>query len=576
MGKLLERLSEGMVTRNLREESHSLVKKWTQTGLLEGLKDDWTKRNLSILLENQTARLIKEATTMSGGDVEGYASSAFPMVRRVFGELLANKIVSVQAINQPTSLIFYIDFQYTNTRLNKVAGDSVYGGQRVGRELTTSGGVDLSGFAAADSGFYNLMNGYTSPTASAVALTITAMTSGTYGASEGLNRGVKFDPDFTSGTTVFAIGKFARADVETGGNYMNFDNMVALVLHTGSVPAGGALPTGSQVKRLTQWSGSTKTHVQVTVASEDGTTTAAQLMTFLTGGTIKATFPIRDVFANVGDTALGAVVGSTNWGLENQTVIPEIDLKVDSVDVRAVTKKLKYKWTQEVAQDLNAWQNLDAESELTQVASELIQLEIDREILEDLMQNAKAGTFYWSASPGLFVDKLTGAEVGASAKAPDFTGTVSEWYQTLLDTLNLLSAQIQRKTLRGGGTYVVCGPEIAGILEGTAGWRASVTNDEASGTAGVQSPGTISKKWDVHVLADFPRQLILMGRKGKSVLETGYVYAPYVPLEFTPVFFDPESGVPRKMVMTRYAKKMIRSDFFGVVVVRGLFGESGA
>ena len=572
MSKLLEKLSEGMVTRNLREEAITLVKKWTKTGLLEGLKSDWDKRNMSILLENQTARLLKEATTMSGGSVEGYATSAFPLVRRVFGELLANKIVSVQAINQPTSLVFFIDFTYTNTRLGQVAAESVYGGGRVGQQITAGVNLDIS---TVERAFYSLNNGYSSPTAS-VLPTISAVVSGTFGASEALNRAVRFDPDFVSGTTTFACGKFAVSALETGGNYLNRDDLVAITLFTGSTPAGGTLLTGSQVRRLTQWSGSTTTHILVFVASVDGTHTPANLMTFLTGGTISASFPIKDVFT--AGNGLSAVVGTTNWGLENQTSIPEIDLKVDSVDIRAVTKKLKYKWTQEVAQDLNAWQNLDAESELTQVASELIQLEIDREILEDLLKNAKGGVFYWSRSPGLFVDKTTGAEVGAATKAPDFTGTVNEWYETLVETMNDVSAQIQRKTLRGGATYAVCGPEVASILEATSGFRASVTFDETSGSgdAGPKTVGQISKKFDIHVLADFPRNVILLGRKGKSVLESGYVYAPYVPLEFTPTLFDPESAVPRKMVMTRYAKKMIRPDMYGLVIVRGMFGESGA
>ena len=570
MANLLEKLSEGMLPRNLREESISLVKKWTRTGLLEGLKSDWDKRNMAVLLENQTARLLKEATTMSGGNVEGYATSAFPLVRRVFGELLANKIVSVQAINQPTSLVFFIDFTYTNSRLGSVAGESVYGGGRVGQQITA--GVDLN-MSTVEKAFYSLNNGYTSPTAS-VLPTLTAVTSGNYGSSETVNKAVRFDPDFVSGTTKFAQASFPVSELETGGNYLNRDDLVAITLFTGSVTAGGRLVSGSQVRRLTTWHPTSSAHIIVTISSD--TIAAANLMTFLTGGTVSASFPIKDVFT--AGNGLSSVVGTTNWGLENQTSIPEIDLKVDSVDIRAVTKKLKYKWTQEVAQDLNAWQNLDAESELTQVASELIQLEIDREILEDLLKNAKGGTFYWSRSPGLFVDKTTGAEIGASTKAPDFTGTVSDWYETLVETMNDVSAQIQRKTLRGGATYAVCGPEIASILEATSGFRASVTFDETSGSgdAGPKTVGQISKKFDIHVLADFPRNVILLGRKGKSVLESGYVYAPYVPLEFTPTLFDPESGVPRKMVMTRYAKKMIRPDMYGLVIVRGMFGESGA
>ena len=304
-------------------------------------------------------------------------------------------------------------------------------------------------------------------------------------------------------------------------------------------------------------------------------------MTELTGNaTHTVMFPMEDDFGGTPSAgsadALGAVVGQTSWGLEANAAIPEIDIKVDSVSVTAITKKLKAKWSPELGQDLNAYHNLDAEVELTSILSEQIALEIDREILHDLVQGAKAGTYYWARSPGLFVNRTTGVEVGSAAKAPDFTGTVSEWYETLLETVNDVSAQIHRKTLRGGANFLVTSPEVANILEFTSGFRASVTADVDKGSAGTVKTGTISKKWDIYVDPYFPRNLILVGRKGNSFLESGYVYAPYVPLQVTPTIFGPEDFVPRKGVMTRYAKKMVRPDFYGLVIVRGLLGEGGA
>jgi hypothetical protein len=219
---------------------------------------------------------------------------------------------------------------------------------------------------------------------------------------------------------------------------------------------------------------------------------------------------------------------------------------------------------------------LDAEVELTSILSEQIALEIDRELLNDLIRGATAGTYYWSRSPGLFVKRDTGVELGATAAAPDFTGTVSEWYETLLETVNDVSAQIHRKTLRGGANFLVTSPEVANIMEFTSGFRASVTADVDRGTAGAFKTGTISKKFDVYVDPYFPRNLILVGRKGNNFLESGYVYAPYVPLQVTPTIFGVEDFVPRKGVMTRYAKKMVRPDYYGLVVVRGLLGESGS
>jgi len=271
------------------------------------------------------------------------------------------------------------------------------------------------------------------------------------------------------------------------------------------------------------------------------------------------------------------VAGTTQWGLENNEAIPEIDIKVDSVSITAQTKKLKAKWTPELQQDINAYHNLDAEVELTSILSEQIALEIDQEILEDLLQGATAGTFYWSRKPGKFVQRTgtttnTGGQPQTTSLWPDFTGTVSEWYETLLETVNDVSAQIHRKTLRGGANFIVCGPEVSNLLEFTSGFRADTTADENRGTAGALKVGQISKKWDIYVDPYFPRNAILVGRKGNSFLESGYVYAPYVPLQVTPTIFGPEDFVPRKGVMTRYGKKMVRPDMYGIVIVEDLLG----
>jgi hypothetical protein len=272
--------------------------------------------------------------------------------------------------------------------------------------------------------------------------------------------------------------------------------------------------------------------------------------------------------------SVGAVSGSALWPLEALTTLKEIDIKVDSVAVTAMTRKLKAKWSPELAQDLNAYHNLDAEVELTSILSEQIALEIDQEILKDLTEGATAGTLYWSRMPGKFLNRESGAAVdpGAITLAyPDFTGTVSEWYETLLETINDISARIHRKTLRGGANFVVCGPEVASILEFTAGFRANTAVDaENAGSWGAQQVGSLSRKMDIHVDPYYPRSVVLVGRRGSSFLESGYVYAPYVPLQVTPTIFGPEDFVPRKGVMTRYAKKMVRPDMYGIVVVRDL------
>ena len=280
-----------------------------------------------------------------------------------------------------------------------------------------------------------------------------------------------------------------------------------------------------------------------------------------------------DESTDAGNTdTLGALVGAAAWEMEGSVDLPEISIRVDSVAVTAVTRKLKASWTPELAQDLNAYHNLDAEVELTGILSEQIALEIDQEILSDLVSGAKAGTLYWSRRPGLFVKRTTGADATSLAAPPDFTGSVSEWYETLVETINDVSADIHRKTLRGGANFLVCGPEVANILEFTSGFRASVTADDDTGTVGAINTGSISKKWDLYVDPYFMRNVILVGRKGSSFLESGYVYAPYVPLQTTPTIFHADDFTPRKAVMTRYGKKMVRPDMYGLVIVRDLEG----
>jgi hypothetical protein len=394
---------------------------------------------------------------------------------------------------------------------------------------------------------------------------------------------LRFDPDIQSGSSFCVLS--AAWDTFDTGSQLNKDNLISISGTVPNVADGGFI---NQLKRLTR-----KNFVaNADYISDVQFARDSLLFTFISDaagstvvdpGTFSATLDgcvtynhaITDNFVQ-GSGQPGSVLGTTSWGLENNESIPEIDIKVDSVAVTAVTKKLKAKWTPELGQDLNAYHNLDAEVELTSILSEQIALEIDREILEDLVKGSTAGTYYWARSPGLFVNRTTGVEVGASSAAPDFTGTVSEWYETLVETINDVSAQIHRKTLRGGANFIVVSPEVANILEFTSGFRASVSLDDDKGTVGAVKTGAISKKWDVYVDPYFPRNVILVGRKGGSFLESGYVYAPYVPLQVTPTIFGVEDFVPRKGVMTRYAKKMVRPDMYGLVIVRGMVGEAGA
>jgi len=605
MAGIIERLTEGVINRDLRAEGHALLQKWERTGLLEGISTERQRHSMARLLENQAKELLRETSTMAGGDVEGFAAVAFPIVRRVFAGLIANDLVSVQPMSLPSGLIFFLDFTVSrdqgdgaNDQYSRLAynwSSSFYGGGKVGSEIT--GGVELDEYGVGYAGgAYNLNNGYSSPTGSALgnAITLTPQAGayGVFGSQESsasvLNKAVTWDPDLVSGSTWVAevtvlVGGMDQCSTDGPQSFNVSSSGGNGILRTNLGPVASS---ARLIRRHTQVVSSSGTPrlklVFVSTGSDGGDTNGnagnvQELSTMVLGALTSSLNTVSWAQTDdlVAGGALGSVVGQAVWGLENQQNIPEIDIKVDSVAITAVTKKLKAKWTPELGQDLNAYHNLDAEVELTSILSEQVALEIDREILADLVNGATASTYYWSRSPGMFLNRETGVEVGASTKAPDFTGTVSEWYETLIETINDVSAQIHRKTLRGGANFVVVGPELANLLEFTAGFRASVTNDDEKGSIGAVKVGSLSKKFDVIVDPYFLRNVVLVGRRGSSFLESGFVYAPYVPLQTTPTIFGPEDFVPRKGVMTRYAKKMVRPDMYGLVIVRGLLGESG-
>ena len=629
---IIETLTEGMVNRNMEREGAALLNKWTQTGLLEGLSGS-QKQNMAVLLENQAKSLLKEQNSMSSGPgIEGFAAVAFPIVRRVFAGLIANDLVSVQPMSLPSGLIFFLDFTYgrnlgTNATQDSRFGNdsstqgaaSIYGTNKVGSQVT--GGVNLVDPTTKGnlSGPREMVGyAYASPTGSnAAALAgqtaadqiVVAQFKLDGSLTQAQKKLLKFDPDLLAVTdsslAIFVVDiakdRNAFKSVTSGQTDADFDNLAAITMteqgmidileHAdilGHTPNAGELSTvrrltslvtdsdrGFGLSQLTSNADAVRfviTHTQPGDLSAEVMTATTSAGPILAGG---FSFPVKDGVGTAAAPAAGAIAGY-NYPLEGNEKIPEIDIKVDSIAITAQSKKLKAKWTPELGQDLNAYHNIDAEVELTSILSEQIALEIDREILADLVNGATAATFYWSRSPGLFVDRLTGAELGASSAAPDFTGTVSEWYETLIETINDVSAQIHRKTLRGGATHVVCSPEVANILEFTAGFRANVTADADKGDIGAVKVGSLNRKFDVIVDPYFPRNVLLVARIGSSFLESGYVYAPYVPLQTTPTIFGPEDFVPRKGVMTRYAKKMVRPDMYGLVICRGLLGESGS
>ena len=284
---------------------------------------------------------------------------------------------------------------------------------------------------------------------------------------------------------------------------------------------------------------------------------------------------VLDIGAN-GDALTVPTFEHDGSSFTESPAIPEIDIKIESLAVTAVSRKLKAKWSPELAQDLNAYHSLDAEVELTQILSEQIALELDREVLNDLLTQANGANLFWSRAPGKFVNKLTGATITRDNSTstsfepgPQFTGTVRDWYETLVETIIDAGNIIHRKTLRGSANFIVIGPDVATIFESSVMYKPSYSID-GQGQAGALSIGaekigSLSNRFTVYKDPYFPRNKVLVGYKGGSYLETGYVYAPYVPLIVTPTIFAPEDFTPRKGVMTRYGKKMVRSDFYGTV-----------
>lgn len=525
--------------QNQRLVSAKKVQKWKKTGLLEGLKTPQEQVRMARLLENQARALLKEASDTS--DIKGFQAIAFPMVRRVFGHLLTQEIASVQPMALPSGLLFWLDFTHGSQKAGNNTDDW----------LTTGGSVygnpisPLTGGADATGGHYFLHSSYSQFEASA-SVGIASSASATWA-------DVDYDPDLSSAVALGQLFKVtvdyaenaAITNVDTT-NYKVFaisgtvnDTLVTDYLRRHNALAGTVLTvfyTGSQ--ELNSGSSVSLAYVKKDVLGAD-----------TTGTTLNPAF---------------------EYAFDNADPIPQIDVKIASMPVTANSRKLKVLWTPEVAQDLNAYHSVDAEAELTTIMSDHIALDIDSEVLQDMVNNARAAKFYWDRRPGFFVDKNTGAPLTDS---PSFTGNVQEWYLTLMETVLDVSNTIHRKNLRSGANFMVTSPDVCTILESMQAWRPILTLDDPSETKysmGVEKTGTLGGRFQVYKAPFFFRNVILVGYKGDDWLSTGYVYAPYVPLIVTPTIYEPDNFTPRKGVMTRYAKQIVRGDYYGLVVIKGM------
>jgi len=649
----LNQLTEGIRDRNVGAEGRRLVEKWTRTGLLRGLGDH-KRETMSRLLENQAAQLLREqnsistgaASGTSSGDIRGFTNIAFPIVRRVFGGLISNELVSIQPMSLPSGLLFYLDYTYgsnvggdantTTGAEGSVASEQYAQGQSI-YNLPTGKGVRSGSLAIG--GQYDLVGaGYTKVHATATGTSWSLLASGAYMGSKTLQSGLtamchatgtdgkllQFDPQVTTlieddpGRSNTGRFQFMFWDVTSMPANIDLTAVREVGIFTqGSGGGFDPLATSSPgLKELGAGAGGTAAEIQggkgllnVRRLNQLGTyvsgkftpdplvtrsTTNAALLTVVSG-----TYPI-DMAGSAGSASENNVTGSyvvgatlsvggdgdvltiptfeSDFSTTPQIVIPEIDIKIESIAVTAQTRKLRARWSPELAQDLNAYHSLDAEVELTQILSEQIALEIDREILADLLTEAKGANYYWSRMPGKFVNKTNGTaqnKASSLAAGPTFTGTVREWYETLVETIIDVANEIHRKTLRGSANFVVTSPDVATIFEASVLYKPNYSLDGQGQVGqpfslGAAPIGSLSNRFTVYKDPYFPRNKILVGYKGGSYLETGYVYAPYVPLIVTPTIFAPEDFTPRKGVMTRYGKRMVRADFYGTVTVMDL------
>ena len=549
--------SNSQVRRQM-DETKGLVGKWSKTGLLEGIDSEYDRHGMAIMLENQAKQLVTEAnSTGTSSNSEQWSGVALPLVRRVFAEIAAKDFVSVQPMNLPSGLVFYMDFKYGTAQpgFNNTAtpagnpsapafqANSVFG-VTSGLDQDPTGGLYGSGRFG-----FSINDVTTNVPASGSALSTT--TSGSISAALTMALDADFD-EFNYDS------KFTTANSASiaAGHFKKISVPAALLSEADLEGVRGYLISGSTAAKITAY------YPQFTKNVNDTT------LTFIVSGSITNATPETIAIGFQKQPASNSR-GDFQDTLGNGTDIniPEINVELKSESIVAKTRKLKAIWSPEFAQDLNAYHSIDAEAELTSMLSEYISQEIDLEILDMLIQNAVT-TEKWSAQVGFEYNAGTdNFTVGG------FTGTAytqGTWFQTLGTKIQKVSNKIHQKTMRGGANFLVCSPDVATILESIPGYAADTDGTKMQFAMGVQKVGLLNSRFTVYKNPYMTDNVILLGYRGAQFLETGAVYAPYIPLIMTPLVYDPTNFTPRKGVMTRYAKKMVRPEFYGTIKVNGL------
>ena len=551
INQLLEESAGGW--KNLQNDAARMASKWGKTGLLEGL-DETGKNNMAMILENQAKQLVVEANstgqggaTFTAGAGDQWAGVALPLVRKVFGSLSTKEFMSVQPMNLPSGLVFFLDFQYGQSkRLNHTAGGDVYGTGSLYGVTNPAGGADPSGGLYGAGRFGYTINQKSASLAAGVAKATWAQVAYAGELSASIAAGVTYSSLTVNMSSLTGSG-FTSPD---------FEGVRAFTATTASVATDATiLPQYTSVNPAT----GTVTFIHAVSSASYASASEVAYVTY--------NVQPKDNYRGDFEDASGAGYANAGSTAADQLAIPSIDIKMKSEAIVAKTRKLKAQWTPEFAQDLNAYQSLDAEAELTAIMSEYIALEIDLENLDMLIQDASAGDEYWSAKNN---QALNSAKTGFDNLG--FFNTQGAWFQTLGTKFQKISNKIHQKTLRGGANFLVCSPAVATILESIPGFASSSDGDvtKSSYAFGIQKSGNLNSRYTVFKNPYMTENVILMGYRGTQFLETGAVFAPYVPLIMTPMVYDPETFTPRKGLLTRYAKKMIRSEFFGRVFVSDL------
>ena len=586
MGALLESGLVGNIgLKHLKVIKEDTINKWDSLGFLEGLKGH-QKENVAQLYENQASHLINEASTTS--DSGSFETVVFPIIRRVFSKLLANDIVSVQAMNLPIGKLFYFvpniqsyqnaDNQHYAPYGSPNGPDSPNAGYNYnnGRDLYdrfyegNEPALDPPGLFDYSKGQFSAITGVAvtaqwnsttlnlEPAAYAenayrkVLLIMSGFASDAAGKLIGPDGNPIDNESFLSDLTIYgsSLNSFTSGNTTNpylfrvvtqryGKGIVQYGNNNSTLLFPESKTGGG------QYDNICDVNGDIYLEVDLQVPCEVG----ADSLDGYSGSTFSST---------AGNNQAFVPVYRIYKNLEFEDRIGEVSFDLQSVTVSVTERKLRAQWSPEMAQDVAAFHNIDAEAELTALLSEQVAAEIDREILRDLRKGA-AWNLRW--------DYNGWKRLGTNA----VPYTQKDWNQTLITAINQISAQIHKSTLRGGANWIVVSSEISAIFDDLEYFHVSnAAPEQDQYNMGIERIGTLAGRYQVYRDPYFPANQVLLGHKGTSLLDTGYIYAPYVPLQLTPTMYNPFNFTPIKGIMTRYAKKMVNNRFYGRVTVDGV------